>query len=96
MAMRQLWTIIAVVAVFVLTGCLQNVALDTKTPKMTKEELKALLDNPDVIILDVRVAGEWKKSDLKIKGAVREDPEKDYKAWASKYPKDKTLIFYCS
>ena len=63
---------------------------------MTKEELKSLLGNPDVIVVDVRIAAEWKRADLKIQGAVREDPEKDYKTWASKYPKDKTLVFYCS
>jgi len=70
------------------------VALDTKTPRMTKEELRTLLDNPDVIILDVRIPDERKKSDQKIKSAVREDPEKDFKTWASKYPKEKTLVFY--
>jgi hypothetical protein len=96
MAMKQCWTILALVVVFALTGCLQNLGLDAKVPRMTKEELKPLLGNPDVIILDVRIADDWKKSDLKIKGAVREDPEKDYRSWASKYPKDKTLVFYCS
>jgi hypothetical protein len=45
------------------------------------------------IVVDVRIADDWKKSDLKIKGAIREDPEKDYRVWASKYPKDKTLVF---
>ena len=92
--MKQCWMIIALGVGFVLTGCLQNVALDTKTPRMTKEELRTLLDNPDVIILDVRIPDEWKKSDQKIKSAVREDPEKDFKTWASKYPKEKTLVFY--
>jgi hypothetical protein len=94
--MKQLWTIIAFLVTFVLTGCLQNLVLDAKVPRMTKEDLRSLLDNPEVIILDVRIADEWKRSDLKIKGAVHEDPEKDYKSWASKYPKDKTLVFYCS
>jgi len=96
MTMKQSWTIIALLLTFVLTGCLQNVALDAKVPKITKEELKPLLGHPDVIILDVRVAEEWKRDALKIQGAFREDPEKDYKTWASKYPKDKTLVFYCS
>jgi predicted sulfurtransferase len=94
--MKQSWTIIVFLVAFVLTGCLQNLALDAKVPRMTKEELKPLLGNPEVIILDVRVAGEWKRGTLKIQGAVHEDPEKDYKTWASKYPKDKTLVFYCS
>jgi hypothetical protein len=94
--MKHFWAIIAFLVTFVLTGCLQNLALDAKVPRMTKEELKSLLGNPDVIVLDVRIAGEWKRDALKIQGAVREDPEKDYKTWASKYPKDKTLVFYCS
>ena len=96
MARKPFWTIVVCLISFVLAGCLQNIALDTKVPRMTKEDLKSLLDNPDVIILDVRIAGEWKKGDLKIVGSVREDPEKDYRSWASKYPKDKTLVFYCS
>jgi len=96
MALKQFWTISIFLVGFVLTGCLQNLALDAKVPRMTKEDLRSLLDNPVVIILDVRIADEWKKSDLKIKGAVHEDPEKDYRIWGSKYPKDKTLVFYCS
>jgi rhodanese-related sulfurtransferase len=62
---------------------------------MTKDELKALLGNPELIILDVRLGGDWKDSDLKIKGAVREDPN-DTESWANKYSKDKTLVLYCS
>jgi|GEM_PF-5377617 len=31
----------------------------------------------------------------KIKGALREDP-KTIDEWASKYPKNKTIIFYCA
>ena len=96
MVLKHSWTVMAFLFVFVLTGCLQNLALDTKVPRMKKEDLKSLLDNPEVIVLDVRIAEEWKKSDLKIKGAVREDPEKDYRTWGSKYPKEKTLVFYCS
>ena len=61
---------------------------------MSKEELKSLLDNPDVITIDVRVDEGWKESKWKIKGAVREDPEKDISTWADKYSKDKTLVFY--
>ncbi len=68
-----------------------------KVPRMTREELKAslLLGNPDLMILDVRIGGEWGASREKIQGAIREDPEK-VKNWADKYPKDKTLVLYCS
>ena len=80
---------------FVLMGCFQNMVSDTKTPKITKEELRERLNNPEVVIIDVRIGDEWKKSKWKIKGAIREDPEM-LKSWAEKYSKDKTLVFYCS
>lgn len=62
---------------------------------MTKEELKAMLGKPDLIIIDVRTGSDWLGSDLKIKGAIREDPE-DVGSWAKKYSKDKTLVLYCA
>lgn len=68
---------------------------NVEVPKMTKEELQTLLGNPDVIILDVRVEREWNESKSKIQGAIREDPWK-VESWAEKYPKDKTLVLYCS
>ena len=64
--------------------------------KISKEQLLSMMENPEVVILDVRESGSWKDSRFKIKGAVREDPEKDVQGWFDKYPKDKTLVFYCS
>ena len=64
-----------------------------EAPRITKEELRSLLGSPDVVVLDVRVGDEWKKSNEKIQGAVREEPEK-FNQWAAKYPKEKTLVFY--
>jgi rhodanese-related sulfurtransferase len=62
---------------------------------MTKEELRAMLGNPNLVVIDVRYGRDWTDSDLKIKGAVREDPGA-IDSWANKYPKDKTLVFYCA
>jgi len=62
---------------------------------MTKEELKAMLGSPNLVVIDVRYGKDWTDSDLKIKGAVREDP-RAIVSWANKYPKDKTLVFYCT
>ena len=64
-------------------------------PKMTKEELKGRLGDPEVVVVDVRSEGSWTDGTTKIKGAVREDP-KEVESWVEKYPKDKTLVFYCS
>ena len=62
---------------------------------ITKEELKAQLDNSDVIVLDVRTGGDWKSSEFKIQGAIRANPN-DFNEWAEAYPKNKTLILYCA
>jgi hypothetical protein len=90
---KQFWTIIIFASIFVLAGCFQNVALDKSAPRITKEELKSTLGSPEVIVVDVRLSDEWKKSEWKIESAVREDPEK-FKSWADHYPRDKTLVFY--
>jgi rhodanese-related sulfurtransferase len=65
------------------------------TPRMTKEDLKARLGDSDLILLDVRTPASWDKSDKKILGAIRENPDK-FEFWADKYPKDKTLVLYCA
>ena len=77
-------------------GCFQNLVQDPKVPRVTKEELRSMLDHPDVIIVDVRLEEEWEKSEWKIKGAVRENPEGDIQSLMEKYPRNKTLVFYCS
>jgi hypothetical protein len=64
-------------------------------PRITKEELKVKLGDPDVIILDVRVENQWKESPEKILGAVHENAT-EVKSWAQKYPTDKTIVTYCA
>ena len=92
---RAAWALAASLA---LMGGLATMALamgkGPEVPRMTKEELLPMLGRPDVVILDVRVGDEWKKSPWKIKGAVRENPEKGVQPVAEKYPKDKTYVLY--
>jgi rhodanese-related sulfurtransferase len=87
--------LIAVVFIFFMVGGCTTLAKSTDAPRITKEELKAMLGNPNVVIIDVRYGNDWTDSDLKIKGAVREDP-KAFDSWANKYSKDKNLVFYCA
>ena len=68
-------------------------AVAEEVSRMPKEELRAMLGNPDVVIIDVRVGKDWKDSQSKIKGAIREKPKKA-KLWADKYDKDKTYVLY--
>jgi rhodanese-related sulfurtransferase len=69
--------------------------MEQKVPRILKVELKSMLGQPDLVIVDVRLDEEWEKAELKIKGAVRENPERAVKSWAEKYPRDKTIVFYC-
>ena len=90
------WVILALIMAFPLRLAEMALAMGQKVevPRMTKEELKPLLGNPDYIILDVRESEDWKKSKLKIQGAIREVPEKGVEPWVGKYSQDKTLILY--
>jgi predicted sulfurtransferase len=72
-----------------------NAACADEVQRIPIEELKGLLNNPDVIVLDVRAPGDWEGSDSKIQGAIRETWD-NFDDWADKYPKDKTLVLYCA
>jgi hypothetical protein len=61
--------------------------------RMSRDDLKAMLGHPDLIILDVRAASDWTESHSKIEGAIREDP-KEVASWAGKYSKEKILVLY--
>ena len=74
--------------------CAPGFAAD-EAPRIAKEEVKALLNDPNAALLDARITPDWKKSDKKIRGAVRIDPL-DVGAWAGSYPKGKKIIVYCS
>jgi hypothetical protein len=66
---------------------------DQNVPAISVHQVQPLLNNPDVIIIDVRKYRNWWRSSKKVLSAVREDPSK-VDEWAQKYPKDKSLIFY--
>lgn len=64
-------------------------------PRITKEELKAAIDNPDVIVVDDRSGRDWTSSEYKVKGAIRVAPGEE-ETWAARYPKDKMIVCYCA
>lgn len=66
---------------------------DEEIPRMTKEELRPLLGNPDVVVLDVRIEG--RNAPTRIPGAVYEDPLK-VDDWSFRYPKGNRIVLYCS
>ncbi len=86
---------IAPLLIFFMVGILATFAKSADVPRMKKDELKAMMDNSDLVIVDVRAQSDWKDGDSKIKGAVREDPE-SVKSWVGKYSKDKIFVLYCA
>jgi rhodanese-related sulfurtransferase len=82
-----------VLMIFIALAC--GVAKADDTRAMTKEQLLPLLGKPDIIIIDVSSNEGWEARDKKIPGAFREEPMK-FESWMNKYPKDKTIILYCS
>ena len=87
--------LIGILFILLGVGMFAKLLLSADVPKMTKDELKAMLGNPDLVMVDVRLGKDWTDSEMKIKGAVREDP-RDVESWAKKYTKDKILVLYCA
>jgi len=84
---RILWIVSA--------GLIVSTAAASDLDKISIDELKGMLDSPDIIVVDVRTSTDWEASDAKIRGAVRESPER-VSEWMGKYDQDTTLIFYCA
>jgi hypothetical protein len=92
---RRVTALLAVAFTWAAVGQGLTTAWADDVPRMTKEELRARLGAPELVILDLRIGRDWQASDLKITGAVREDPG-DVAGWVEKYPKEKTIVTYCA
>ena len=77
---------------FLLIGLFATFALSDDIPRMTKEELKAMLGNPDLVIFDVRLSSDYFASDIKIKSAER--PEYGTKKIVPPEYSGKTIVIY--
>jgi len=62
-------------------------------PRITKEQLKEMMGQPGFVLLDCRPEAQWRVSEMKLPGAVHEDPA-DVESWAHKYPKDAKIVIY--
>ena len=91
---KKIGVLVGLVVSLVLLA-IGSLSFAEEAKRMTKEELKAMLDSPDLVVVDVRTGRDWTGSDQKIKGALREDPRK-VDDWAAKYGKEKTIVLYCA
>ena len=87
--------IILFLSIFLMMVACQTWTIAKGIPMMTKDQLKSMLGNPDLTIIDVRYGLDWTESDMKIQGAVREDPV-NVKSWADKYAKNRLIVLYCA
>ncbi|KPK25243.1 MAG: hypothetical protein AMK69_14780 [Nitrospira bacterium SG8_3] len=92
---ENLSKVLAVMITMVLLGLYANLASADDVSGMSKEDLKSMMGDPKVVIIDVRTGRDWSESKLKIKGAVREEP-RNATSWADKYDKHHTYVLYCS
>ena len=92
---KRIPALIRIVLAFIFVVVLTIDAVAGSAPRISKEELKSMLGNEEVIIVDVRTGKDWKASEFKIKGAVRVD-YREVESWASKYSENQTFVFYCA
>ena len=82
--------------ILVMSLLLWGLACETpNVPKMTKEELKSMLGDPSLVIVDVRAGAHWNAEERKIEGSVRVDPSLA-DSLMDKYSSDTTFVFYCA
>ncbi len=70
-------------------------AIGKSVSLITKEELKPILTDEDLVIIDVRSGRDWRSSEFKIPGAVHGNPKK-FSDWEKNFSKDQTLVIYCA
>ena len=83
------------IAVALLILATSSVVFGKKVPLITKEELRPIMDNADVAIIDVRKGRDWTSSEFKIRGAIHGDPKK-ITEWNTKFTKDTKMVLYCA
>lgn len=84
-----------IILILVISGCALIPAVSAGVERISAKQLQGMLGRSDVIIVDVRAKSDWNNSESKIKGAVWEDLSA-ISSWVDKYPRGKTIVFYCA
>ena len=64
-----------------------------ETAMISVEQLKQMLDQPEVVVIDARVKKDYDSAEKIISGAKRENPDAVDK-WAPEYDPGKTYVLY--
>ena len=84
-----------IILILVIAGCALISSESAEAERISAKQLQGMLGRSDVIVVDVRAKSDWNKSDSKITGAVWEDLSA-ISGWMDKYPRGKTIVFYCA
>lgn len=91
MSLKMKYTLLAAFIVVAMV----SFANAQEVVKISKDDLKQKLAQPDVVILDARSERDWASSQWKIQGAARVEPSR-VDDWKDKYSRDKTIVLYCA
>lgn len=92
--MQRLFNFLFLIGFLIFSSSLM--AAGDGVPRITKEELKAKLDKGEkIIILDVRTAGSYNGSVMRIKGDMRKEPNMA-ESWYKDLPMDREIVTYCT
>lgn len=79
---------------FILSIVFAASPLLAKVPTMEKEELKSMLGQENLVVVDVRSGRDWSTSEFQIQGAIRATAN-DLSP-VENLPKENTFVFYCA
>jgi rhodanese-related sulfurtransferase len=79
----------------ILLVAMSFTASAASVPRISTDELKLKLGAADLVVLDVRGNWDWVKSEEQIPGSDRVAPG-GASQWAANYPKEKTIVLYCT
>ena len=94
--MKQLskQTVVSVLGLFLVSVLVYGCA-SMNVRRLSPSALNSMLGKAGVVVVDARREKEWNESSVKIKDAVREDPD-DVSAWAVKYREARLIVVYCA
>ncbi len=84
-----------ILLLFLLSATTEKGCSVPRVSMVTTDQLRAMLGDPEVALIDLRINRDWNSADREIPGAVHEDPD-NIRDWAKKYPKDKKIVLYCA
>ncbi|MBI5633320.1 MAG: hypothetical protein HZA15_07585 [Nitrospirae bacterium] len=86
-----------IVMVLLLISCAAQTApeFDNRIKWISKENLLSMLNEPGLILFDARYSKDWRRSDRKIKGAIRLDAH-EVEQLDGFYPTGQKIVLYCA